>query len=275
MNAVATLAMKEIRDAIRNRWVVGSIVLLTLLAVSLLLLGSAPGGSVKADPMAVTVVSLSSLTVYLLPLIALTLSFDALVGEFERGTLLLLLTYPVRRWQIIVGKFIGHAAILSAAVLIGYGMTGAAIGFRGESGPAGVLAYLGMMGASIMLGMVFIGLGYLVSALARERATAVAYAIGLWLGFVVLYDLILLGAVVADDAHALDPRLFSWFLLANPTDVYRIINLTGSHAVQMAAGMAPVAEALQLSKALLVAIMAGWVAAPLAATAILFGRREL
>ena len=139
---------------------IGSILLLTVLALSLLLLGSAPAGAVKADPMAVTVVSLSSLTVYLLPLIALTLSFDALVGEFERGTMLLLLTYPVKRWQIIVGKFIGHMTILAVAVLVGYGLTGAVVGFSGESGAPAVLAYAGMMGSSILLGAVFVCLLY-------------------------------------------------------------------------------------------------------------------
>ena len=42
----------------------------------------------------VVIVSLSSLTI-LLPLIALLISHDAIVGEMERGTLLLLLSYPV------------------------------------------------------------------------------------------------------------------------------------------------------------------------------------
>ena len=73
MNALAVIALKEIRDGIRNRWVISCILVLALLAVSQLLLGSAPGGSLKADPMAVTVVSLSSLSVYLIPLIALML----------------------------------------------------------------------------------------------------------------------------------------------------------------------------------------------------------
>ena len=49
------------------------------------------------------------------------LSFDALVGEFERGTMMLLLTYPVTRWQVIMGKFLGHVLILFVAILLGYG----------------------------------------------------------------------------------------------------------------------------------------------------------
>ena len=43
-----------------------------------------------------------------MPLIALLLSYDAIVGEVERGTMMLLLTYPVARWQVVLGKFLGH-----------------------------------------------------------------------------------------------------------------------------------------------------------------------
>ncbi len=275
MNAVWVIAMKEIRDGIRNRWVAGSILLLTILAVSLLLLGSAPAGSVKADTMAVTVVSLSSLTVYLLPLIALTLSFDALIGEFERGTMLLLLTYPVRRWQIIAGKFSGHLAILAAAVLVGYGLTGVVIGFTGEPGSSAIFAYILMMGSSVLLGAAFIGLGYLVSVLVRERAAAVACAIGMWLGFVVLYDLMLLGIVVADESHNLSQRLFSFMLLVNPTDVYRILNLTGTNVVNAITGMADVAATMELNKSVLIMILAGWVVVPIITVVFLFNRRDL
>ena len=78
--------------------------------------GSAAGGFCAhrygcAGALDVSVVSRTSLSVYLLPLIALLLAFDALVGEFERGTMLLLLSYPVARWQVVMGKFSGHTMI--------------------------------------------------------------------------------------------------------------------------------------------------------------------
>ena len=96
MNAVTVLATSEIRDGLRNRWIAASIILLTALSLSLYFLGSAPTGSIKASSLSIAVVSLASLSVYLIPLMALMLSFDALVGEFERGTMLLLLTYPIK-----------------------------------------------------------------------------------------------------------------------------------------------------------------------------------
>lgn len=275
MNAILTIALKEVRDGIRNRWVIGSVLLLMVLAGSLMMLESAPAGSIKADAMAVMVVSLSSLSVYLIPLIALTLSFDALIGEFEQGTMLLLLTYPVKRWQIIIGKFVGHFAILAAAIFVGYGLTGSTLGLQGEIATSSIAAYIGMMSSSLLLGAVFLGLGYLVSMLARERATAVAYAIGVWLLFVVLYDLALLGVLVADEAQNLNQHLLSFLLLVSPTDVYRILNLTGTEAVKTMTGMTTVAEAMVLNKGSLIAIMLGWIVVPMVVTGILFNRREL
>jgi Cu-processing system permease protein len=73
---VLTVAGKEIRDGLRNHWVLAATGLLAALALGLALLGSAPTGTVGAAPLAVTVVSLASLSVFLLPLIALLISFD-------------------------------------------------------------------------------------------------------------------------------------------------------------------------------------------------------
>ncbi len=95
---IAAIAVKEIREGLRSRWIVAITLLLGILALALSFLGAAPTGSTGASPLEVMVVSLSSLTIFLIPLIALLLSHDAVVGEAERGTLLLLLSYPVTRW---------------------------------------------------------------------------------------------------------------------------------------------------------------------------------
>src|SRR3569832_2661847 len=119
----------EIRDGMRNRWVMATTLLLAALALTLSFLGSAPTGAVKVSPLEVTIVSLSSLTIFLLPLIALLLSYDAIVGEIDRGAMALLLAYPVARWQVMLGKFIGHAAVIAFATTLGYGDAGVALGF--------------------------------------------------------------------------------------------------------------------------------------------------
>ena len=269
------LAMKELRDGLRNRWIAAAIIVLGTLALALSLLGSAPTGSVKVSALDISVISLASLSVYLIPLIALMLSFDALVGEFERGTMMLLLTYPVARWQVIMGKFLGHVLILFIAILAGYGGAVLIMAMFTGNSMEGWEAYVSMMASSMLLGAVFIALGYLVSVLVKERATAAGAAIGLWLVFVVLYDLILFGALLADEGQVISQQLFSMLMLVSPTDTYRILNLSMFDGVSQAAGIAGVASQAGMSSALLIGVMLAWVVAPLAITLYVFQRREL
>lgn len=274
MKVLLILAHKEIRDALRNRWVAASIALLAALALTLALLGAAPGGSVKASTLAVTVASLASLSVYLVPLIALMLSFDALAGELERGTMLLLLTYPVRRWQVIVGKFIGHLCVLAVAITLGYGSAALAVGFEGASA-GDWLGFARLLGSTVLLGAVFVALGYLASVVVRERATAAGAAIAVWLVMVVLYDLALLGLLLgAEGRVVLSENAFRALLLVNPTDAYRLFNLAGDGAPQLLSGLTGAAQGRFESVALLV-IIAVWVAVPLGVIVKLFARKEL
>ena len=83
-----------------------------------------------------------------------------------------------------------------------------------------------MVGSSILLGAAFIAVGYLVSALVRERGTAGGIAIGIWLVFVLIYDMALLGLLVVDQGQTLSGGLLNALLLLNPTDAYRLFNLT-------------------------------------------------
>jgi Cu-processing system permease protein len=269
------LTMKELRDGFRNRWIAAAIIVLGILALVLSVLGSAPTGSVSVSELDVSVISLASLSVYLIPLIALMLSFDAMVGELERGTMMLLLTYPVTRWQVIMGKFLGHVLILFIAILGGYGGAVIVMTLVSGGGTEGWQAYVVMMASSMLLGAIFIALGYLVSVLVKERATAVGAAIGLWLVFVVLYDLLLFGALTMDKDQLIGQQLFSMLMLVSPTDSYRVLNLSSFEGVSEAAGMAGVASEAGLSGTLLVSAMLLWVIAPLMATLLVFQRREL
>lgn len=275
MKAIGILAVNEFLDGLRNRWVAAAIILLGTTALALLMVGSAPAGTIRAGALDVSVVSLTSLSVYLLPLIALLLSFDALVGEFERGTMLLLLTYPVARWQVVMGKFLGHMMILFTAVAVGYGGAAVITVLFTDNGAEGWQAYVAMMGSSLLLGAVFIGLGYLVSVLVRERSTAAGAAVVLWLIFVVLYDLVLLGLLLADHEQRMGETLFSTLMLVSPADTYRLLNLTAFDAVGQAAGIAGVAARAGFGVPLLLGLMATWIVLPLAATMAVFHRREL
>jgi Cu-processing system permease protein len=273
---VLIIAGKEIQEGVRNRWVLATTLLLAALALTLTFLGSAPTGSVGVRALDVVIVSLSSLTIFLLPLIALLIAHDAIVGEMERGTMLLLLSYPVGRWQVLVGKFVGHLAILAFATVIGYGAAAAALVATGASIDAeSWVAFASMIGSSVLLGAAFVSVGYLISALVRDRGTAGGIAIGVWLLLVLIFDMALLGLLAVDQGRVITAPVVEGLLLLNPADIYRLLNLTASANVSMFAGMAGLADNLSLGRAALLLALGTWVAVPLSLAALAFSRREL
>lgn len=276
MSPILIIAQKEIRDNLRNRWVLAATVLMFTLALALGFLGSAPTGSVKIDPLTVTVVSLSSLSIFLIPLIAMLMAYDALIGEIERGTMALLLSYPISRWQILVGKMLGHTTLLAAATTIGYGAAGLILqlNFGGIQAAAWKPFFL-LIAASVLLGTAFLSLGYLISAKVKERGTAAGLAIGVWLFLVVIFDMALLGILVADSKHAINAQILETILLFNPTDIYRLLNLTGFENTAMYSGMAGVSGQIGLSKTTLILAQLGWILVPFALAAWLFHRRQI
>jgi Cu-processing system permease protein len=275
MRNILIVARKEVREGLRNRWVLATTLLLAALALTLSFLGSAPTGNVGVNQLEVVIVSLSSLTIFLVPLIALLLSHDAIVGEMERGTMLLLLSYPIGRNQVIFGKFLGHLAILSFATLFGYGAAAVALAATGtEIDTTSWASFVSMLGSSVLLGAVFIAIGYLVSSRVRERSTAGGISIGIWLLFVLIYDMALLGALVAAGGHALPAGLLDTLLLLNPTDAYRMLNL-GSGEASALSGMGGIAGHTALNATILIAALCTWTIVPLALAAATFSRREL
>jgi Cu-processing system permease protein len=276
MKAVLIIAGREVRDGLRNRRVIAATLLMAGLALTLVLLGSEPTGMVRVSALSVTVVSLSSLTIFLVPLIALLIAHDAIAGEVDRGTMLLLLSYPVRRWEIVIGKFLGHLGILAFATVIGYGAAGIAAGVTGSAAEAGAAAaFVSMMASSVLLGAAFIALGYIASVLARDPRTAAGIAVGMWLFFVVLYDMGLLGLLVADQGRIVTVGVLNALLLANPADIYRLFNLTGFSNVRMLAGMAGLSGQVTLGNAALAGALLAWIAVPLATASLVFARRQV
>ena len=105
---VSIVAGKEFRDCLRSRWLVFGSALFAILGLAVFFGTAAIGGTLQYQPLPSVMNSLLSLTVFLLPLLALLLSYDAFVGEAESGTLLLMLTYPLSRLQWLAGKRSGR-----------------------------------------------------------------------------------------------------------------------------------------------------------------------
>jgi Cu-processing system permease protein len=268
---ILSTAALEFAVALRNRWVAVGAAMMVLFSLVLSLAGAAPSGGLAADPLSVIVASLVSLAVYLVPLIALLVSFDAVAGEVERGTLPLHLSYPLTRTELLLGKLLAQTGVLALAVAAGAGAAALmAFWSGGGAAAAGLGALWRLVWTSVLLGAAFLSLGHAASCLARRPSGAAAVAIGLWLVAVVLYDLGLLAAVVADDGGRFTTEVFPWALVANPADAFRIFNLATSGAVDAASGLAGAASSIAAWKPLAALLLWPVLAAMLARAA--FGK---
>ena len=244
MARILAVAGIELRIAQRNRWVLTATLIMTLFALALTFAGSAPTGALGVDMLTVAVASMTTLSVYLAPLLALMIAFDSIAGEAERGGLALTLSYPLTRFEILFGKFVAHLAALAFAMTVGFGAAGAITALSGSASVESLVALVRLILTSILLGAVFLALGYALSAVSGSSATAAGLAAGLWLVFVVLFDLGLLGAIVLDDGGVFTQKVFPWLMTANPADAFRLWNVAASETVALATGMAGAAQGL-------------------------------
>ena len=259
---ILTIAAKEFRDRMRNRWVLAVALVFTVFSLVIAYFGGAQQGSVGFRSIEFTIASLVSLVFYLIPLIALLLGFDAIVGERERGSLDLLLALPITRLELLLGKYLGLAGALALSTVGGFGLV--AVLLTVQLGSAGLYHYLGFMLSSVLLGLAFLSLAVMLSVLAADRTRASGLAIALWFFFVLVFDLLLLGFLVATGGEVGGDAI-AWLLLLNPADVFRILNVFSLDEVKNLYGLAGIVPAPLAKPWLLALVMLGWIAAPLAA----------
>lgn len=274
MNPIWNMARKEFSDGLRNRWLLAISLLFSVLAIGIAWLGAAASGQLGFTSVPATVASLASLATFLMPLIALLLAYDAIVGEDESGTLLLLLTYPLSRGQLLLGKFVGHGLILTLATVMGFGCAMLAIGLLVDDVELSLLlwAFGRFMLSTTLIGWGFLGLAYVLSALSAEKSTAAGLALGVWFFFVLVFDLVLLALLVLSEGR-FSPDLLPWLLLFNPTDVYRLINVSGFDSASNGAAVLTLGSDLPVSGPWLWLCLGLWVALPLWLAHRLFNRR--
>ena len=258
---IFTIAAKEFRDRMRNRWVLAITLVFTVFSLVIAYFGGAQQGTVGFRSIEFTIASLVSLVIYLIPLIALLLGFDAIVGERERGSLDLLLSLPITRLELLLGKYLGLAAALALSTLAGFGLV--AILLYQHISWTGLYHYIGFMVSSVLLGLAFLSMAVLMSVVARDRTRASGLAIAMWFFFVLVFDLLLLGVLVTTGGH-FGGDAFAWLLLLNPADVFRILNVFSLDDVRTLYGLASIVPPSLGSPVVMGGVMLAWIVMPLA-----------
>jgi len=256
---IAIVATKELRDRLRNGWVIAC-ALVWLGAIGLTsLFGLVQMGRIGVQGYERTTVSLLNLVQYLVPLLAVLVGHDLIVREREDRTLNLVLAGGVSRFRLLLGKFLGGCLTVALPLVLGFVIAGTVIGLAAGTSALASFARLAVSG--LALGIVFCAVGLLVSTICRSRIQALVLALLAWCAAVFVFDLIALGVIVSTqsvnaaqeielicdathvnslaDVHsafdsaapthaAAAPRASSassaWLWL-NPVDLFRVINL--------------------------------------------------
>jgi Cu-processing system permease protein len=273
---ILTLLKKEINDSLNNRWFVLYAVAFTGLALLLSWLSLSGGGAGYSGfaGFGRTAASLVNLVLLVVPLMALTIGAGSLSGERERGTLHYLLAQPVNRVEVLLGKYLGLAAALLGALALGFGLSGVMVAGRGGQADPGAYILLVVFAFALALGM--LSLGFLISILTRKAAVATGIALFMWLTFVFVGDLGLMGTTLAFKLPI--HTLFNLALL-NPLQVFKMSALMGINATLDVLGPAGI-YAIQTYRDNLTWLFLGsllaWIVLPLfAAYSVFVGRGDV
>jgi len=144
---------------------------------------------------------------FLVPLVAIALAFDAINGEFNRRTASRVLSQPIYRDALLLGKFLGAVftlALVLAAIwllVMGVGLLGLGLPPSGEEVARSLLFLL----ATIAYGGFWIALAMLFSTIFRQSATAALASIAVWLFFAAFWEIL-----VSLAAQSLSPIQFGF-----------------------------------------------------------------
>ncbi|MEE8371460.1 MAG: ABC transporter permease subunit [Sphingomonadales bacterium] len=121
-----------------------------------------------------------SLVLFMVFMGAVYLAIDTSVGERERGSLEPLLTAPVARWELLMGKSI--AALMFTALIVAVNLAAfrmflvwAVAGAEGMASPPSVGAFVGMYLVALPLMMLAVSIQMTIATLSRSAKEAQIY----------------------------------------------------------------------------------------------------
>lgn len=271
-DAVKAIAHKELMDKLKSRWVIVIGTGFAVFTIVISFFGGAPSGVAGFMSLDATIASLTSLVTYFIPILALTLGGGIVADEQEKGTLGIFLSSPISPGEFIIGKFTGLVMALAMSTLAGLGIAGAILLIR--SGSEAAVPFLIFMVNSLVLGIIFLSVSFMISILLFERTKVIALTIFLWLLFTILYDLALIGILIITKG-AVGTQFFSMLLMLNPVDIYRILNFISIGEFKIIIGLASVEFPAYMRTSLLWVISLLWVVVPLVIGHFYFKRRYL
>lgn len=266
-----TIAMRELRESLRNKWLVFYAVGFAALAFALSQASLASAGYSGLGGFGRTAASLINALLLFVPLLGLSVGANAIAADREKGSLAYLMAQPVNRAEIFFGKALGSGVAVTAALAVGFGLAAIALATSGDGEAS---AYIALTLFTMLLALASLGLGFLISTFTRKGATATGAALLLWLGLVFFGDLGIVGITLSLRPT---PSTLLAMLLINPLQIFKLGAIYSLRATLDTLGAVGQYAAYQFGDALpflLASLLLAWIALSFGVAFVLFNRKS-
>jgi Cu-processing system permease protein len=192
-------------DIVRNRFVMGYTLLLLAITMSFFGFESDPNKGL---------LSLLNIILMVVPLVSIIFSTIHFYNSYE--FIELMSAQPLSRKSIFLSEYVGVAASLSLAFLVGVGVP--TMLFDGSS--RGIILLI----SGLLLTLTFVSLAFLAAVITRDKAKGIGLALVIWFYFALVYDGLVLGILFSFNDYPLEKAMLVLTAL-NPTDLARIMVL--------------------------------------------------
>jgi ABC-2 type transport system permease protein len=209
-------AWSDIIESLRSRWFMLYTAIFGGIVVLLFLFGITESRIMGFTGLSRLLITYIQLAMAILPVFVLITTVRSVAGDREAGVFEYMLSLPVSLRAWFWGKLVGRFVVVFLPVFLAMLLAVAWGVVRHADVPWGMFIYY--TGLLLALSWCFLGIGMLISSLARSADVAQGAAFVVWLTLILFLDLIILGILIRE---SLAPEAAVAIALANPLQVFR------------------------------------------------------
>jgi ABC-2 type transport system permease protein len=220
MRHLLLTAAADISESLRSRWFLMYTLVFGGIVVALFVSGLTESRIMGFTGLSRMLVTYLQITMAVLPVFVLITTVRSVAGDREAGIFEYMLSLPVSLAAWFWGKLIGRFLVVFLPVFLAML---AAVTWGVSQGVEipwqQVIYYTGFL---LSLALCFLGIGMLISTLARSSDVATGMAFIIWLGLLLFMDLILLGLLIR---QGMSSEGIIAVALVNPLQVFRTASM--------------------------------------------------
>lgn len=162
---------------------------------------------------------LAGIITWFAPLIGIALSFDAVIKEQKSGSLNVLLTHPVFRDTIVLGKLLGSMLTLFLVLFVSTAVSIGTLLFL----LGGAVSTMELIRIALYLlftffyTLVFMGIGVILSTTVDDAADSLIYNVIIWLGLSIVFTVIVIAIFLLSGQTLTDGN--GWGIIAKISNI--------------------------------------------------------